>query len=104
MSCLFSDDIAVGAVARDTLAIGVTAYSRHPSRAHTRRGEGVKKVSPYNYISFLPSRNTAERFYTKIAAGPHLHKYGTVARTYIRAEGIKSHARKVRIMAAPPRI
>lgn len=103
MSCLFSDDIAVGAVARDTLAIGVTAYSR-PSRAHTRRGEGVKKVSPYNYISFLPSRNVAGRFHTKIAAGPHLHKYGTVARTYIRAGRIKSHARKVRIMAASPRI
>lgn len=30
MSCLFSDDIAVGAEARDTLAIGVTGYSRTP--------------------------------------------------------------------------
>lgn len=61
----------------------------------------MKKVSPYNYISFLSlTRHITEGFRTKIAAGPHLHKHGTVACTYIRAERIKSHARKVRIMAA----
>jgi len=45
MSCLFSDDIAVGAVARDTLVIGVTGYS-HPSRTRMR---GEKKLT-HNYI------------------------------------------------------
>jgi len=81
MSCLFSDDIAVGAVARDTLAIGVTGYS-HPSRTRMR---GEKKLT-HNYIPFfIPSRNIARRFRYKNrrAASSRLHKYGTVAvRTY----------------------
>lgn len=61
MSCLFSDDIAVGAEARDTLAIGVTGYS-HPSRA---RGE---KKSGHNYISFFVLTQRRRMFRTKIAA------------------------------------
>lgn len=53
----------------------------------------MKKVSPYNYISFLSlTRHIAVGFRTKIAAGPHLHKHGTVA-LYIHTSGENKKSR-----------
>lgn len=43
MSCLFSDDIAGGAKALDTLAIGVTGYS-HSSRRRMKK-KGVATIA-----------------------------------------------------------
>lgn len=91
MSCLFSDDIAVGAAprraARDTLAIGVTGYSRVVSRGTHRRGcekEKKKKNSGRPIIIsllffFLTLANQRHRVvpYKNRRVGSRLHKYGT---------------------------
>lgn len=91
MSCLFSDDIAVGAEARDALAIGVTGYS-HPSRAPRVQGE-KKKTRPV-IISFFshPHATSPRRFRTKIAASLVLICINT-ALSYTRGDK-KSRAKK----------
>lgn len=93
MSCLFSDDIAVGAEACDTLAIGVTGYSHslacttsvctgggEEEKGKRKRWWEKKNKPAHNYVSFFffsPSHATHRLgdFRTKIAAGPRLHKY-----------------------------